>query len=440
MPGRGTGERLAVDPANSNIVYFGARSGHGLWRSTDGGATFSNVTSFTNTGSYRQSPSDTSGYGSDIMGLTFVTFDSTSSTINGATSRIFVGVADNITASVYESTDAGSTWKPLAGQPAAYFPHKCRLQPTEKALYLTYSNGIGPYDGTSGAVWRYDLATSTWKDITPVTGSNLYFGFGGIGVDMLKPGYLVVAALNSWWPNAQIYRSNNSGSTWTPIWEWASYPAMNNYYGLSVSSIQDPLHVPGPLPRFATTGKCDRLVVVFTNCLQTTNAPWIAPGFWDVTNDEDLGWMIESLEIDPFDSNHWLYGTGLTVMGGHDLTNWDTIHNVSLSTLAKGIEEMAVTALASVPGGSELLVAVGDDSGFTYASSSSLGTAPSTNWLNPGFTTSTDVDYAGLAVADVVRSGNSAGTQQLAVSSDGGSTWRYVMRQTIVPPIHAQHI
>lgn len=136
--------------------------------------------------------------------------------------------------------------------------------------------------------------------------------------------------------------------------------------------------------------------------------------------------MIESLEIDPFDSNHWLYGTGLTIMGGHDLTNWDTVHNVFISTLANGIEEMAVTALSSVPGGSELLVAVGDDSGFTYLSSSSLGTAPSTNWMTPEFTTSTSVDYAGLAVADVVRSGNAAGTQQIGVSSNGGSTWRYV--------------
>jgi xyloglucan-specific exo-beta-1,4-glucanase len=136
--------------------------------------------------------------------------------------------------------------------------------------------------------------------------------------------------------------------------------------------------------------------------------------------------MIESLEIDPFDSNHWLYGTGLTIMGGHDLTKWDTVHNVTISTLANGIEEMAVTGLASVPGGSELLVAVGDDSGFTYATSSSLGTAPSTNWMTPEFTTSTSVDYAGLTVADIVRSGNSAGTQQLGVSSNGGKTWRYV--------------
>lgn len=236
MPGRGSGERLAVDPANSNIIYFGARSGHGLLKSTDGGTIFSNVTSFKNTGTYRQDPKDTTGLGNDIMGLLFVTFDSTSSTINGATSRIFVGVADNITASVYESVDAGSTWSPLAGQPKAFFPHKCRLQPTEKVLYFTYSDGIGPYDGGNGAVWKYDLTTSTWTNITPVSGSNLYFGFGGLGVDMLKPGHLVVAALNSWWPNGQIFRSNNSGASWSPLWEWTSYPNKNNYYGLSVSS------------------------------------------------------------------------------------------------------------------------------------------------------------------------------------------------------------
>jgi xyloglucan-specific exo-beta-1,4-glucanase len=163
-----------------------------------------------------------------------------------------------------------------------------------------------------------------------------------------------------------------------------------------------------------------------TNSSQSTNAPWINTGFWEIANDEPLGWMIEALEIDPFDSNHWLYGTGLTIMGGHDLTSWDTVHNVTISTLANGIEEMAVTGLASVPGGSELLVAVGDDSGFTYLSSSNLGTAPASNWLTPEFTTSTDVDYAGLTVADIVRSGNSAGTQQIGVSSDGGKTWRYV--------------
>lgn len=197
MPGRGTGERLAVDPQNPEILYFGARSGNGLWKSTDAGVTWSKVSSFEAVGTYIPDPSDPNDYNSDIHGLTFVTFDSTSDVVNGATSRIFVGTADSITASVYVSEDAGATWSAVPDQPGTYFPHKCKLQPEEKALYLTYADGTGPFDGTSGAVWRFDIAAGTWKDITPVSGDDLTYGFGGLGLDMQKPGTLVVASLNS---------------------------------------------------------------------------------------------------------------------------------------------------------------------------------------------------------------------------------------------------
>lgn len=124
--------------------------------------------------------------------------------------------------------------------------------------------------------------------------------------------------------------------------------------------------------------------------IQTEKSPWINAGF--ISQDSKrLGWMIEALEIDPTDSDHWLYATGLTVFGGHDLTKWDTVHNVSISSLADGIEEMAVLGLSSVPGGSELLAAVGDDNGFTFKTSDSLGISPKTPWMTPMWATSTDV-------------------------------------------------
>lgn len=107
--------------------------------------------------------------------------------------------------------------------------------------------------------------------------------------------------------------------------------------------------------------------------------------------------MIESLEINPLDSNHWLYGTGLTIYGGHDLTNWDKpARNVSISSLADGIEEMAVLGLSSAPGGPELLAAVGDDNGFTFNTASSLGTSPSSPWMNPLWASSVDVGKSHL--------------------------------------------
>lgn len=133
--------------------------------------------------------------------------------------------------------------------------------------------------------------------------------------------------------------------------------------------------------------------------------------------------MIESLEIDPLDSNHWLYGTGMTIFGGHDLSSWDTIHNVTIQSLADGIEEFSIQGLASVPSGSELLVALGDENGFTFPSANDLATSPQTVWSTPTWTTSTSVDYAGNSVKNIVRVGNTAGTQQVAISSDGGMTW-----------------
>jgi xyloglucan-specific exo-beta-1,4-glucanase len=96
--------------------------------------------------------------------------------------------------------------------------------------------------------------------------------------------------------------------------------------------------------------------------------------------------MIEGLSIDPFDSNHWLYGTGLTVMGGHDLLKWDTEHNVTLSALATGIEETSVQGLIAPPIGAPLLSVVGDDGGFLHTS---LDTAPTTVFQTPSYGTTT---------------------------------------------------
>ncbi|KAJ0110098.1 Xyloglucanase [Diaporthe amygdali] len=366
MPGRGMGERLAVDPKNSEILFFGARSGNGLWKSTDGGATFSKVSSFEAVGTYRAG-AETDAYNGDLQGLTFITFDETSEAVDGATSRIFVGTADNTTASVYVSTDAGATWSPVADQPAKFFPHKARLSVAEKVIYFTYSDGSGPYDGTQGAVYRYDLTSGNWTDITPTSGSDLFYGFGGLAVDAQKPGTIVVATLNSWYPDAQLFRSTDSGATWKKIWNWGADGNVAPQYTIGAK-----------------------------------NAPWIETNFLDVDT-KKLGWMIESLEIDPHDSDRWLYGTGVTIYGGD-----------------------GISSLASAPGGSELLMATLDNNGFTYNSVADLGTAPQTAWTDPWWASSVSVDFAGNDVTKVARIGKVTGSPQLALSSDGGATWAVV--------------
>ncbi|KAJ7655091.1 hypothetical protein DFH06DRAFT_1413528 [Mycena polygramma] len=325
---------------------------------------------------------------SQCTGIAWVTFDSTSGTSGSPTPRIFVGVANQGSSNIFVSTNAGSTWSAVAGQNTTYLPHKGVLSPAEKVLYISYSNGAGPYDGTLGSVFKYNLTSSVWTDITPATGSDLYFGFGGVAVDLKTPGTIMVAALNSWWPDGQIYRSTDSGATWSPLWSWLSYPTMNKFYTYSDSL-----------------------------------APWLGINSVDGTpGDLQIGWMMEALVIDPFDSNHWLYGTGATIYGGHNLKLWDTTHNVSISSLADGIEETSVQALISPPTGASLISALGDIQGFVH---NSLTTPPAASWTNPKWSTTADMDFAGNNPLNIVRigTGDSTSGKQVAISSDGGNTW-----------------
>jgi xyloglucan-specific exo-beta-1,4-glucanase len=378
QPGRGMGERLAVDPKNNKIIYFGAPSGNGLYKSVDQGVTFTKVSSFTGVGTFRADASDTTGYQSDIVGVTSVVFDTNSAALNGATSTIYVATAD-LNASMHVSKDAGATWTAIPGQPTGRFPHRVKLSASEKLLYLTYSNVAGPYEAGDGTVYKYNIADGSWTNITPSwqASNSLTFGYGGLALDAQHPGTIVVASDNLWWPDAQLFRSNNSGASWTTIWDWN-----DNHY-----------------------------------TYDTNKAPWIDASR---TDQKALGWMIAALEIDPFDSDHWLYGTGLSVFGGHDLTKWPYVH---VQSLADGIEETSVQALISPPGGAPLLSAVGDVCGFTHES---LTQSPSINFANPYYATTPDIDFAGQKPLNIVRIGNdgSSSTSQMALSTDGGKTWK----------------
>ncbi|KAF3929672.1 hypothetical protein AA313_de0202779 [Arthrobotrys entomopaga] len=387
MPGRGVGERLAIDPHSNNIIYFGASSGNGLWKSTDYGVTWGKVSSFTNVGTFKANASDPNEYEQDTIGIAWVTFDENSGgSKTVATPRIFAGVAD-VGNSVYISNNAGSTWSTIPGQPTGYIPHKGVFSPLENVLYISYSNGAGPYDGTLGYVYKYNITSGTWTNITPPSPSDdIYYGFGGLAVDRQKAGTIMVAALNSWWPDSIIWRSTNGGATWTSIWEWVSYPTRNKYYSISYA-----------------------------------NAPWI----YDATNSdfEELGWMIESLVIDPFDSNHWMYGTGATIFGGRDLLKWDTSRNVSISIMANGIEETAIQDLLSPPSGpGVLLSAMYDAGGFLHKNLDTVQTA--TDQFHVLFSGTTSIDYAGNSPLQMFRVGSDA--QQLANSGDGGVTWNLI--------------
>jgi hypothetical protein len=388
MPGRSMGERLQIDPNQDGIVYFGARSGNGLWRSTDFGVTWSRVTSFTAVATYVEKAGD--NYLGDTDGVVWETFDPRTGTPGHATQTIYTGIADKGN-SIFRSTDGGATWAPVPGQPTGFLPHHGVLSSTGQ-LYISYSNGAGPYDGTSGDVWRFDTGAGTWTRVSPVPSTdtaNDYFGYGGLSVDTQHPNTIMVAALNSWWPDTIFFRSTNAGATWTRVWDWAGYPNRTLRYAQDISG-----------------------------------APWLNFG---VTNpippvpSPKLGWMVGALAIDPFNSSHMLYGTGATVYGTNDLTNWDAGTTFHVSVAAAGIEETSVLALISPPAGAHLFSGVGDVGGFRH---DDLTKPPATMYTAPTFGTTTSLDFAELTPNFLVRSGNpGSGFNSTGFSFDGGTSW-----------------
>ncbi|MFJ4790247.1 cellulose binding domain-containing protein [Streptomyces sp. NPDC088794] len=387
MPGRGMGERLAVDPNKDSVLYLGAPSGKGLWRSTDSGVTWAQVTNFPNVGDYVQDPTDTSGYASDNQGIVWVTFDESTGSAGSATRTIYVGVADTAN-SVYRSTDAGATWSRVAGQPTGFLAHKGVLDARNGYLYLAYSDKGGPYDGGKGQLWRYATASGAWTNVSPVADADAYYGFSGLTIDRQHPGTVMATAYSSWWPDTQIFRTTDSGGTWTKAWDYTSYPNRANRYTIDVSS-----------------------------------SPWLTFGANPSPPEQapKLGWMTESLEIDPFDSARMMYGTGATLYGTENLTNWDSGGQFTVKPMVQGLEETAVNDLAAPPsGGAQLLSALGDIGGFRHTD---LSKVPSMMYTSPNFTTTTSLDFAETNPGTVVRVGDLDSGPHIAFSTDNGANW-----------------
>lgn len=97
------GQRIAIDPANSNVAYFGSYT-LGVYRTFDGGTTWELV-------STSDIPASTGTSSGVIVGHGGLAFDSTSGTVvvNGVrrTNKIYIPVFGD---DVYRSTDGGQTW------------------------------------------------------------------------------------------------------------------------------------------------------------------------------------------------------------------------------------------------------------------------------------------------------------------------------------------
>ncbi|WP_405672944.1 1,4-beta-glucanase [Streptomyces sp. NBC_01530] len=353
--GRGCGERLLADPRDSDTLWLGTRH-DGLLKSVDRGATWQAV-------SFPATPSATG------QGITFLVAAGRSVYAGWGDSD---GTADH--PSLYRTSD-GRTWEPVPGQPtgaAAKVPVRAAYDRHTRELYVTYANAPGPNGQSDGSVHNLRTADGTWTEVTPVKpggtttdGSTDAFGYGGVAVDARRPGTLVVSTNNRWADTDTVFRTTDGGRTWTSLKDKA--------------------------------------------VLDVCETPYLKWG----KDKPKFGWWIQAVGLDPFDSEHIVYGTGATLYGTRDLRRW--------APQIRGLEEASVVQLVSPPTGEAHLISASRDIGVLYHER--LTTSPSRGLAtNPVFGSSTGLAQAAAKPSYVVRTG-SGDQGNGAWSNDGGKTW-----------------
>jgi xyloglucan-specific exo-beta-1,4-glucanase len=172
---RWIGERLAVNPFNSNIIFFGSRLNK-LWKSLDAGATWMKDTSFP-------------GEPKADIGIAGIVFN------KKVPGLVYANAYGD---GIYKSTDTGVTWRKIAGSPSQ--ANRMALA-SNGDLYVTHNSGVSKY------------ANDVWSNITPY---NAKTGFGALSVDPNNPNHVLIV-YDQYAQNrdyCRIFQSINGGGSW----------------------------------------------------------------------------------------------------------------------------------------------------------------------------------------------------------------------------------
>ncbi|MBQ5332151.1 MAG: hypothetical protein J6K92_02665 [Oscillospiraceae bacterium] len=204
--GRGNGERIAVDPNNSDIIYCGGRKG-GMIRSTDGGETWQKVESF---------PVETTG---NDNGINIILFDKSRSA-DGKTSRIYAGVSRSKDDNIYYSDDGGESWNVLSASSEAakkLMPQRFDLD-SEGNLFVSYGNKEGPWNSVQGGLYKYSPDGKSAEEIKVIS-----WTVGDIVIDPEDNNRMVLVSSQVWkeQPNGaygdKFFRTTDGGKTWEDL-------------------------------------------------------------------------------------------------------------------------------------------------------------------------------------------------------------------------------
>lgn len=192
-PARMYGEMLAVDPNNSNVIYCGTYY-DGVWRSEDGGETWSHVDTIPN-----------GVRGTHDFAAVTIAIDERKMQ-NGKSADVYIGV---VSEGIYHSSDGGATFTLMPKSPAA--PQRMRF--FDGNLYVASGNkGDWVAQNMPTANGFYRFVNEKWENIIENDGLPNQ-AIGEFYINDNNPDNIVLATRAFTYPR-KTYRTMDGGKTW----------------------------------------------------------------------------------------------------------------------------------------------------------------------------------------------------------------------------------
>jgi photosystem II stability/assembly factor-like uncharacterized protein len=366
--GNGRLNTICFHPTNSDILWVGAPAG-GLWKSTDGGDTWSSNTDELAT-----------------LGVSSILVDPTN------TSVMYMGTGDRDAGDapglgVYKSTNGGSTWTQSNSGMGNKEVGAMVMHPANSSYILAATSGGVYRSQNGGSSWTLESNTSFFKDIK------------------YQPGNPNVVYATETSSTAGFYRSTDGGDTWAEI--TSGLPTNPQRYVIGVSEADSTVvyllcsisSAYGGLFKSTDGG------LTFSTQSTTPNIMgWAENG----TSSGGQGWYDLAIEVDPTNASV-VYAGGVNIWKSvNSGVDWDCVaHWVGSSTAASVHADQHWFAYSPVNG----YLYVCNDGGIYYS------TDGGTTWPELS---------AGLGIGQLYKIGVSQNTHALVINGyqdNGTAIW-----------------
>ena len=321
---------IAFDPISQQIFYIGT-SGGGLWKTTNGGLNWTNLSD---------------SWSSYAMGGVAVDW-SDRNTIYAATGDLYDRAGDGL----YKSSDGGLNWTHFSI--TGTIGNQCNqvlIDPqVHTTIYVTSSSGVSR-SLDAGATWKkiLPIGGTTHMIIDPTNGQNLYIGGAGtirkstdggntwsgdlasningkytitLGISKNNVSKIYASIGSTSGGSLGVGRSDDFGDTWTLVWNQANYMSQQAFYdnACAVSPNNEKIVVVGGLDIWGSSNGGSSL---------SQRTQWTA----QVTSSEFSHADIHVLSFSPYGGLYALTDGGIFYSGNNGF-NWQQNKNTNLSTM-----------------------------------------------------------------------------------------------------------